>query len=33
MDKLKINPYGWLKLQIAHYAIKNNSKVFKVGKK
>jgi hypothetical protein len=32
-DNCKINLCGWLKLQIAHYRIKNNSKVFKVGKK
>jgi hypothetical protein len=33
MNKWKINPYGWPELQIDHYEIKNNSKVFKVGKK
>jgi hypothetical protein len=32
-DKFKINSCGWPKLQIAHYGIKNNLKVFKVGKK
>jgi hypothetical protein len=32
-DKCKINPYDWSKIQIAHCGIKNNSKVFKVGKK
>jgi hypothetical protein len=32
-DKCKINPCGWPKLQIARCEIKNNSKVFKVGKK
>jgi hypothetical protein len=32
-NKRKINPCGWPKLQISHCAIKNNSNVFKVGKK
>jgi hypothetical protein len=32
-NKCKINPCGWPKLQIVHWKIKNNSKVFKVGKK
>jgi hypothetical protein len=31
--KCKINSCGWPKLQIVHCRIKNNSKVFKVGKK
>jgi hypothetical protein len=31
-DKYKINPCGWHKLQIAHYGIKNNSKIFILSK-
>ena len=33
MDKCKISPRGWLKLQIASCGIKMNSKLFKVCQK